>query len=172
VGINYILGDATKPIETNTQKIIVHVVSNKNKFGAGFVVALSRRWKSPEYKYREWANRKHSEHPPFELGQVQFVQVDDDLYVANLLGQEGIYPVNGIPPIRYRAVQDGLQKVCNKAQELGASVHMPRIGCGLAGGTWNRIAEIILNELVSNHIPVYVYTLEHERDKYTNEFSV
>ena len=50
---------------------------------------------------------------------------------------------NGKPPISYDAVEDGLNKVALKAKELNATVHMPRIGCGLAGGEWKIIKEII-----------------------------
>ncbi|MQY33582.1 hypothetical protein SRB17_15430 [Streptomyces sp. RB17] len=41
--------------------------------------------------------------------------------------------------------------------ELGASVHMPRIGCGLAGGTWSRKEPFITERLVKRGIEVTVY---------------
>lgn len=44
-----------------------------------------------------------------------------------------------------------------KARELGASVHMPRIGCGLAGGTWSRIEPLIERRLISAGLSVTVY---------------
>lgn len=47
-----------------------------------------------------------------------------------------------MPPIRYEAVEAGLKKVRDKARELGARVHMPRIGCGLAEGKWEEIEPI------------------------------
>lgn len=37
---------------------------------------------------------------------------------------------------------------------------MPRIGCGLAGGTWDRIEPLIAHRLVEQGIPVTVYDLE------------
>jgi len=36
-----------------------------------------------------------------------------------------------------------LAKVALKAVALETSVHMPRIGCGLAGGKWEKIETII-----------------------------
>ena len=39
------------------------------------------------------------------------------------------------------------------------SVHMPRIGCGLAGGTWERIEPLIVKVLCERGIPVTVYDL-------------
>jgi hypothetical protein len=45
------------------------------------------------------------------------------------------------------------------AQEAGVTVHMPRIGAGLAGGKWDTISSIIESELTTNSIPVMVYDL-------------
>jgi O-acetyl-ADP-ribose deacetylase (regulator of RNase III) len=49
----------------------------------------------------------------------------------------------GKPPVRYEAIAKGLQPVAEFAQQHGASVHMPHIGCGLAGGKWEEIEPII-----------------------------
>jgi hypothetical protein len=40
---------------------------------------------------------------------------------------------------------------------LQASVHMPRIGCGLAGGDWNVGGKIVGEELANVGVPVTVY---------------
>jgi hypothetical protein len=47
--------------------------------------------------------------------------------------------------------------VAEKARELNASVHMPRIGCGLAGGKWEKIEPIIQKHLCDGGIDVTVY---------------
>jgi hypothetical protein len=45
------------------------------------------------------------------------------------------------------------------SRELGATVHMPRIGCGLAGGTWDRIEPLIQNRLIAAGVHVTPYDL-------------
>jgi O-acetyl-ADP-ribose deacetylase (regulator of RNase III) len=50
-----------------------------------------------------------------------------------------------------------LKKLAAEAKNLEASVHMPRIGCGLAGGKWEEIEPIITDELTSQGIEVSVY---------------
>ncbi|MFE3494555.1 hypothetical protein [Streptomyces sp. NPDC059175] len=45
----------------------------------------------------------------------------------------------------------------DKALELGASVHMPRIGCGLAGGRWSRVEPLVVERLVARGVAVTVY---------------
>ena len=62
-------------------------------------------------------------------------------------------------PIRYDAVETALSRVADEAARLKASVHMPRIGCGLAGGTWDRIEPIIHRTLCGRGVEVLVYDL-------------
>jgi hypothetical protein len=87
---------------------------------------------------------------------VQLVQVEPDIWVANMVGQHGLIHTGGQPPIRYEAA---LGKVAQEANSLNASVHMPRIGCGLAGGTWEQIEPILHRQLVEQDIKVAVYDL-------------
>ena len=88
------------------------------------------------------------------------MQVEDDLWVANVIGQEGLRAKDGRPPVRYAAIGEGLGVVRAKAEALGgASVHMPRIGCGLAGGKWEEMEPVIARELAERGVPVTVYAL-------------
>jgi len=61
--------------------------------------------------------------------------------------------------VRYPAIEACLEKLAVEALRLEASVHMPRIGCGLAGGTWDRIEPIIERTLTKQDVDVYVYDL-------------
>lgn len=152
--IEYIEGDATNP-GADGPRIIVHVCNDIGGWGKGFVVAISRRWKQPEAAYRQW--HKEGGDQPFALGQVQFVEVEPELWVANVIGQRGIRRSSGSPPVRYDAIRDGLTKVAGLASEKSASVHMPRIGCGLAGGDWEEIEPIVEETLCSKSVSVTVY---------------
>lgn len=74
-----------------------------------------------------------------------------------MIGQHGIKRAMSAPPIRYEAVDKCLDTVGGKAIETNASIHMPRIGCGLAGGRWEVIESYIQKHLVQRGIEVYVY---------------
>jgi O-acetyl-ADP-ribose deacetylase (regulator of RNase III) len=156
MSINYITGDATQPVGEGP-KIIVHVCNDIGGWELGFVVAISKRWPEPERNYRAW-HRGEIE-APFALGEVQFVRVDEFLWVANLIGQQDVVPAQNIPPVRYDAIRKGLRRVAEEAKRLSASVHMPRIGCGLAGGKWEEVGKIIEEELVGSGVSVTVYDL-------------
>ncbi|MBX2844075.1 MAG: macro domain-containing protein [Flammeovirgaceae bacterium] len=154
--IEYIKGDATSP-QTKGNKIIVHVCNDIGGWGRGFVMALSNKWKTPEQEYRGWFASKEN----FALGKVQFVQVEEDLWVANLIGQHKTRPdKEGNPPVRYSAIQEGMKEIASHAGRLTASIHMPRIGCGLAGGKWENIEPILNEELISKDISTVVYDFE------------
>lgn len=156
MSIDYIVGDATQPAGEGP-KIIVHVCNDIGGWGRGFVLAISKRWPEPELGYRAWHRGEIK--APFTLGEVQFVRVADDIYVANMIGQRDVRSVGGVPPVRYDAIRKGLQCVAAEAKRLGASVHMPRIGCGLAGGKWEDVGKMVEQELADKGVPVKVYDL-------------
>lgn len=156
MAIAYGVGDASAP-GVHGPKIIVHVCNDVGGWGRGFVVALSNRWPEPEQHYRKWFRGKTAQ--PFALGEVQFVKVSADTSVANLIGQRDIRTRAGVPPIRYDALRQGLRVIAVEVHRLAASVHMPRIGCGLAGGSWEQVGPIVEQELAVKGISVTVYDL-------------
>ncbi|MEQ9497433.1 MAG: macro domain-containing protein [Deltaproteobacteria bacterium] len=152
--IHYLAGDATSP-QAKGVKVICHICNDIGGWGKGFVLAISKRWPEPEADFRAWHRERASN--DFGLGAVRFVQVEKYVFVANMVGQRGIKKGSNGPPIRYEAVEQCLAKVAPFAKEQGASIHMPRIGCGLAGGKWERIEPIIQAELCAQDLEVYVY---------------
>jgi O-acetyl-ADP-ribose deacetylase (regulator of RNase III) len=156
-GYSYLKGDATCP-QAKGKKLICHVCNDRGGWGKGFVLPLLRRWEEPEQQYRAWyADRSCND---FGLGAVQFVQVEPYIWVANMVAQHGKRRGSSRPPIRYEALAECLQKVAAKATDLRASIHMPRIGCGLAGGDWSRIEPLINEYLCARGVPVTVYDFE------------
>jgi O-acetyl-ADP-ribose deacetylase (regulator of RNase III) len=75
----------------------------------------------------------------------------------NMVAQHGIRSRDGVPPIRYDALRSCLAQLAQEAGTAAASVHMPRIGCGLAGGTWPEVEVIVNATLGEAGVPVFVY---------------
>lgn len=148
--IKYLSGDATLP-EAKGPKIIAHICNDAGGWGKGFVVAISQRWSKPEAGYRAW----YKVGKAFNLGRVQLIEVEPDIIVANMLAQHGYRG----RPIRYAALELCLRSLRNTAKLLNASVHMPRIGTGLAGGNWALIEPMIEKELCNHSIDVTVYNI-------------
>ncbi len=155
--IAYVKGDATSP-QAKGPKVIAHICNDLGGWGKGFVVAVSKRWREPERDYRDW--HRHRSGNDFGLGAVRLVQVRPDTWVANMIGQHGMRAGSSGPPIRYPAVEQCLSRVGDEALRLGASVHMPRIGCGLAGGTWDRIEPLVVRALSERDVAVTVYDFD------------
>lgn len=151
--ITYRKGDATLP-QGDGPKILAHICNDRGGWGKGFVLAVSKRWREPEAAYRSWARVGHFGGSEFKLGNVQFVEAEPDLVVANMVAQCG-YGRGSIPPIRYDALERCLSAVYARAASLQASVHMPKIGTGLAKGDWRVIEPMITAQLGA--VPVFVY---------------
>ncbi len=152
--IHYIDGDATKPIGVGT-KIIAHVCNDVGGWGRGFVLAISRKWQTPEIEYRAWFRGQRQNDGKFDLSSVQFVQVESHIWIANMIAQSGVGPYNG-PRIKLKALESTLAKTSSKAMDLGASIHMPKIGTGEARGNWNHILPVI-QKSINPAIDVYIY---------------
>lgn len=151
--VRYLKGNALEPRDADP-KIITHVVSDStpNWGGRGFAIQLRKKWPSTQEDFRAWAANKAKLH----LGDVHFSNVDAGLSVASLVCQKGYGESSG-PRIRYAALETALRVVAEKAVQTGASIHMPRMGCGQAGGSWFIVEELIESTLLRKKIPVTVY---------------
>jgi O-acetyl-ADP-ribose deacetylase (regulator of RNase III) len=151
--IIYRKGDATKPA-ADGKKIIVHICNDMGGWGVGFVLALSRKWNAPEEVYRKNKTKNR-----LQLGEIQIVKVEYDIDVINMVAQHSFFSAVNPVPLRLHALKQCLTHVAGYAAGEKASVHMPRIGCGLAGGAWKDVSALIEETLCSKDIPVYVYDL-------------
>lgn len=156
--LKFIKGDATSP-QAKGMKILPHIVNTENKWGRGYVLAISKRWKQPEIEYHKWASGNGLQGVPFALGSVQFIKVEPYVIVANMIAQKGIKTGSSGPPIRYDALITCLKKVLAEAVKLGASIHMPWVGCGLAGGSKNKIQSILQDIFGDSKILAIVYSI-------------
>jgi O-acetyl-ADP-ribose deacetylase (regulator of RNase III) len=152
--IRYEVGDATEPpVGGGGVRVICHVCNDVGAWGAGFVLALSRRWQEPENVYRASFDRHRRLKP--QLGEVQLMRVEAGLYVANMIAQRGLRSSERPVALDYTALANCLTWLAQYA-ESDWSFHMPRIGCGLAGGHWGAVAKIV-GSTIGVHHDVTVY---------------
>lgn len=156
--IEYVSGDATEP-RGERPSLIAHVVNDSARgFGGPFSRALTRRYPHLEETFRAWTIHDSAN---LTLGRTHIVQTERELWVASMVAQAG-FGDSGEPRIRYQALAECLEEVSRRAENLGASVHFPRIGAGGAGGDWLVVAELIDETLCRSGISVTVYTLPGE----------
>lgn len=171
VAINYVVGDATEP-QAKGPKFIAHVVNDVGAWGAGFTQSISKKWPEAERSYRDWHADKDCTDQwgaeRFQLGAVRYTIVGDGMLVrpkgaiegitvVHMVAQQGLRRKDYRRPLRYDALGACLILLGRAAASGGYTVHMPRIGCGLAGGDWMYV-EKILEDAMGN-CEAYVYDL-------------
>lgn len=154
--LKYRKGNALFP-ETAGVKYIVHVCNDIGFFAAGFALAIAKRWPKVKEEYNRWFKTQNN----FKLGEVQYIQVQSDMVVVNMIAQHLVgKDENGGPCIRYESLEKCLDKVGEHISKEGGSICSGRFGSGLAGGSWNQIEKIIKEQLIKRGINVTIYDLE------------
>lgn len=156
---NLVKGDATKPRGIGN-KIIAFVVNDATpRWGAGFALAIRKKWSFIQNSFIKWVERNPKD---FKLGNIKNINIDQDVSIVTLISQHG-YGASGKPRIRYSALQNCLEQLAEVAKEKSASVHMPMIGSGQAGGNWTIIFEMIKETLSKKGIEVTIYELPNQK---------
>lgn len=163
--INYVEGDVITPQHGNGPRILAHVVNNRGGFGAGVAKGIAETYPRSRDEYRKWHQGimpgRSLKEPSFNLGQVQFVEIYDGLVIANMLCQNG-YRSNINPvPFYYTAFELCFDRVLRYALKYGYEIHMPRVGCGLGGASWEMVEQSIVAVVGRRRKipPIYVYDL-------------
>lgn len=160
--IIYIKGNAATPhMAPDQQGIIAHICNDHGAWGAGFVLALSKQSTAPESMYRMWYEGYYNSVNQFIGGNILLTPYySKHLRVANMIAQHGIGSrFDGQRPLRLTWLATCLQKLSKAATVLNAAVHMPRIGCGLAGGNWDEVGALVQRILCEHGHNVFVYDL-------------
>jgi Zn-dependent peptidase ImmA (M78 family)/O-acetyl-ADP-ribose deacetylase (regulator of RNase III) len=158
--IRFMVGDASEPFGADA-KVLLQVVNDRaSLWGGGFAKHCGKKWRSAQTKFREWAMGRGN----LKLGNIHYAPVRPDLTLVSLVSQHGFAKASSGPRLRYGALFSALEKVAELATAKCATVHMPRIGTGEAGGSWNVIEGIIRETLVSKGIRVTIYDLRRRND--------
>lgn len=149
-----VFGDATQP-RGNGNKIIVQVLNSHGALGSGFGKSMAKKWPKSKNEVDLWKKNKAK----FKLGNNKMTQLNEDTHVFQMIVQKGLFPKKGETLLRYLLLRKGLIELRQRADILDASVHMPRIGAGQAGGNWTLISGIVYEELVQEGVEVTIYNL-------------
>ena len=121
--------------------VITHSCNNRGAMNSG--VAKQIREKYPTVYNTYYSTFKKE---GLNLGLAQFVIIDKDKYICNLIGQDG-YGYDGKQYTNYEAFKTGLYGIRNFMIENNyKKVAFPyNIGCCRGGGKWEEIYKLIEN---------------------------
>ena len=143
-------------------KLIVHVVNDISRWGAGFSGSLGRLNPLARRSFLEWPRRPADSFPPYAVGRVLVWPVGSmgsDVRVAHLCAQRGVRGRKNPVPLDLAALDTCLAALTSALAITGCgAVVMPKIGCGLAGGSWRDVGPLVERHL--GHLDVTVYDLD------------
>jgi hypothetical protein len=158
--IKYKIGNLFDNLEPYTD--IIQVVNDIGAWGKGFVVPLGQKYPNTKKTYLSWAAQYKNNLPQ---GEVLYTFEADHITVLNCVAQKGIY---GEKPFRPESLETCFQFIAaDYAFEsefsgyIQPKIVMPRIGCGLAKGSWTLEVEPLINKYFAE-LDVTVFTLPHE----------
>ena len=156
--------------------IICHQVNCQGVMGHGIAKQVKEKYKGVFNEYKRYCDA-HADNREAMLGEALIVDVDygaavldwlvnkERKYIANIFGQ--LTYGTGLRT-NYKALVLGLEVVANFAKEHNLSVAVPyKIGCGLAGGDWNKVNILIEGVFAGTGIEVLMYHYE-QNESYEN----
>lgn len=156
----YIVGDIT---ETEL-KYIAHGVNCQNKMGSGVAKALYEKFPEVKSEYHMWCEDRKASNPSNLLGTYFYVESNDKV-IFNLFTQLN-YGYDGKRYVNYSAISTIFKEL--KSRNKGTTIAIPKIGCGLAGGDW-KFVEQLINDTVGDDLEIWVYELEASKHSSRND---
>ena len=162
--ISYVDGDVTdvETIRKHTPEgrvIIPHVLTLSGGFGAGVAGSIATRWPDVRRGWLQFLDESQAKRAEGErlMGSVLILPAEEGIYIANMAAQRGFRHSKNPVPLDYDALRNGLAFIRGLPWP-DVSVHMPKVGCGLAGGDWDKVEPIVSETL--KDMKVYVYNFE------------
>ena len=146
-------------LETDS-KLIAHGCNAQGVMGSGVAEALATRFKGLKSAYRSHCDLMWGagQAPSDLLGSVYIVSIDDKL-IANCFTQQNYGSGGHQVYVNYDAIHQCVGTLVLEMAALGLKeIAIPRIGCGLAGGNWERVKkifEVYFNETSDLTLKVY-----------------
>lgn len=137
------------------EDIIGHQVNCMGVMGSGLAKQIKDKYKNVYKRYKEHC--KERDYDGFHLlGHNLLVEIDGGRYVSNLFGQRGYGKDK--KQTDYVSLRLALIRLEKTARKNGLTVSLPYgLGCGLAGGDWDTVYEIIADIFEETGVVLYKY---------------
>lgn len=162
--INEIKGDLL-----SARGVIVHGCNAQGVMGSGVAKAIKDKWPMVFEEYLAFMKPDHPKlvhlHAEWCMGRIQKVVVSDRVVVINAITQQN-YGRDGKRYVSYDAIDRAflaVERMCMLEpyyfHGARATINFPLIGCGLGGGHWPVVREIIEHRLPDDRFIKNLYVL-------------
>lgn len=139
-----------------TDGIVVHGCNAQGQMNSGIAGEIHQRFPSV---YEDYHNQYNN--GPLVLGDVILSPPNFNekrtFWVANGITQEFYGRDPNIQYADYFAIRQVFRSVYEHAKKMNMEVHFPKIGAGLANGSWDVIEQIIIQELKDVPYTLWIY---------------
>ena len=146
-----VTGDLIKMAKEGHFDLIGHGCNCYATMGAGIAKFIKEAFPKAYDADKEWKALPLDRLGCYTVGSTE-TDEGGQLMVANIYSQ--FMPG---PAIDYEALTLGLRKLAYELKENGlieSTIGLPLIGCGIAGGKWSRVSEIIKKELTEFDVTI------------------
>jgi len=134
--------------------VIIHQCNAQGKMNSGVAKALRLKYPKIWESYSRVVDPSLSaDHGSSFLGLTIAVKVAPELFIVNAVAQQ-FYGKDGRKYTSYDALDRCLMQVSEDFPD--EFYHLPMIGCGLGGGKWEVVQEIIKHRLDANRVTIHI----------------
>lgn len=152
--MKFVKGDVTQ-LRGSGRRVLAHIVNDKTpNWGAGVGRAVQVKWPETHEAFKSWVLKTPR---ALSLGNVFHSDIlDEQVSVFQMICQHG-YAQTGKTLVRYAPLKQCLEQLADFAERSKAAIHMPKIGTGYGGGSWQLIQQMIDEVLCSKGLNVTIY---------------
>lgn len=137
----------------SSAKYICHQVNCQGVMGSGVAKQIRAKWPVVFDKYKQVCD-EHADHREELLGQICGVRVNENTAIINIFGQFK-FGKDGQRYTNFEYLRRGCKEVANHVKP-GDTIAMPyRIGCGLGGGDWGKVMDMLSDVFREHYLVLY-----------------
>jgi O-acetyl-ADP-ribose deacetylase (regulator of RNase III) len=149
-----VAGDVLSP-RGGGNRVIGHVVAlAPTHWGRGLGSQISKKWPAAQTNVLDRLRLGQA-----GLGDCVVTQVDKRTWICSMIAQKRLARGGRPGVLSYGSLDRCLRWLARFSEEHEASVHLPKIGAGDAGGQWPIIEEMIRNAFADSRTSVIIYDL-------------
>ena len=153
------IGNMLDDIDPKEKTVILHLCNDVGAFNKGFGYEVGQKYPKVRTAYYNWYKAKKG----FELGAVQYVKPEENLYVYNMVTMKGFKTADNPHPIDFEALKKCLKTVRKTKNAKDAVIKIGEIR-GISKEDWAQVQKLVNQELKTMNVKFYQKEVSHEEE--------